>query len=388
MENVNIILFTRGSKGDLYPFLGLGAELKKRGHQITLITNYCYESYAREQGFDFVALDHKELFDTLNNTPNHFNKLASLQELYKKHIIPNISNDTLKIRNAAQDKLYRTIVFAHSNDYLAPMMAKEKWGLQLNLCVLSPKFVHGPFLFEAVMSSLQEEMNDMRSEFGLSKVNDWNAWVHQFDQSYAFWPEWFSDDSGAFGEIRYIGFLPIEAVESEPLQNGIAEFLTRFERNILITHGTSMPFDPEYFRLCAAACKDFDCGLILSTPFHDLRPSENLSNMISVDFCPFHQVLTSVNLIIHHGGIGTARECIANGIPQLIIGKGFDRQHNGKILTNLGVGRWLSPLNISAKTINEEVQFLLNSKDVNLRCEHYKQLGSASPNWSLLSGNC
>lgn len=381
----NIILFTRGSKGDLYPFLSIGAELKQRGHHVTLITNYCYESYAKEQGFDFVALDSKELFDMLNNTPSHFNKLASLQRLYKDHIIPNLTSDASKIGKVAQTNTNHTIVLAHSNDYLAPMMAKEKWGLQLCLCVLSPKFVHGPYLFEAVMASLKEEMNEIRSKFGLSRVSDWDSWVRQFDQCYAFWPKWFSDESGAFTELQYIGFLPIDTVEREPLQNEIAEFLTRFEENILITHGTSMPFDREYFRLCATAFESCNYGVILSTHFHDLLPSEGAPNVISVDFCPFHHVLPSINLIIHHGGIGTTRECIMNGIPQLVIGKGFDRQHNGKILTKLGVGQWLSPASQNKHVIREAIEFLLNSDKVDECCREYKWLSCQSPNWAVLS---
>ncbi len=45
---LNILLATVGSAGDVHPFVGLGVELKRRGHRVTLITSGAFETLAQK----------------------------------------------------------------------------------------------------------------------------------------------------------------------------------------------------------------------------------------------------------------------------------------------------------------------------------------------------
>jgi UDP:flavonoid glycosyltransferase YjiC (YdhE family) len=64
---MNVILVSIGTDGDIFPYVGLGARLRARGHSVTLAASAHYESLARENGFDFHALlsaeENHELFD-------------------------------------------------------------------------------------------------------------------------------------------------------------------------------------------------------------------------------------------------------------------------------------------------------------------------------------
>lgn len=127
---INVILLTRGTKGDLYPFIHIGRELKKRGHEVTLLSTYDYESYARREGFDFdfLTLELEESFQVKIEMPEFYTKLTSLLELYKDHIIPNLEKEFEVIE--AQVKKGKTVILAHSNYYFSALFSMEKLNRQ------------------------------------------------------------------------------------------------------------------------------------------------------------------------------------------------------------------------------------------------------------------
>ncbi len=61
---MNILLITTGSRGDLNPYLAIGIALKKRGHQVTLMSIDLYESNARDAGLSFISCGSNEDYFT------------------------------------------------------------------------------------------------------------------------------------------------------------------------------------------------------------------------------------------------------------------------------------------------------------------------------------
>lgn len=366
----DVILFTRGSKGDLYPFLRIGKGLIERGCKVTLLSNFCYENYALQEGFDFLALDDEDSFNTMNMPEFHSN-LPLLLKFFKDHIVAHLEKEVDAIVSKATRK--NTVILAHGNDYLAPLIAMEKTGIPVDICVLAPSFTQSFSLFEVLLRVLSDQVNHVRTKVGLEPVQDWKKWLHSFRHCFAFWPSWFyGDANAAVPDAKYIGFLSIDNIEENPLQEDIKDFIDNDAANILITHGTSRPFDDDYFRRGINACYRFDCKIIVSTPFRELLPETLPANVMWVEFCPFHELLPLVNLIIHHGGIGTVREAIANAVPQLIIGQGFDRQHNGRLVKNLRLGDLVSSQALNEELLYRKVCELLGDQIIKQKCEQYK----------------
>lgn len=293
----NVILFTRGTKGDLYPFLRIGKGLKERGCNVSLLSNYCYANYARQAEINFVKLDDEASFDALNNTPEFHTQLPAKLKLYREHIINHMENEVSLIG----EKVVKgdSIIVAHSNDYLSPLFAAEKFDMPVQLCMLAPSFVHGFSLFEAVLVSLSDELNGIRGRIGLDPVQDWKCWLKGFDGCFAFWPEWFSDEASEIvPDIDYLSFLSIDSVEATTLQKSVSDFVVGNFKNVLITHGTSHPFKDDYFEKAIHAFKGLEYKLIVSTPFRELLPESLPKNVMWVDFCPFHELLPLIDLII------------------------------------------------------------------------------------------
>lgn len=367
----DVVIFTRGTKGDLYPFLRLAQGLKGQGCSVTLMSNYCYEAYAAEVGLNFVELDDRESFENLNNVPEYHTNLPALLGMYRDHILSKLNGEVKLIGDVVKAN---SVLLAHSNDYLSPLFAMEKYGTPLYICMLAPSYAHGLVLFEAVLNSLTDELNKLRENIGLPRVEDWKTWLMKFEHCFALWPKWYSDEArNIVPRLDYLGFVSIESVEHAAIQQPIKDFLfDKCAPVVLVTHGTSKPFNDQYFKLCLSACEILGYKVIVSTPFPHLLPDPLPNNALWVDFCPFHLLLPFVDLIIHHGGIGTVRESIWHCTPQLIIGQGFDRQHNGRAVKKLGVGDWLAPNLLSINSICEKIGYIKSTHQIESQCRFYR----------------
>ena len=63
---MHVVLISIGTDGDIFPYAGLGAALRARGHAVTLLASEHYEPLAVRHGFAFQALvstaENDELF--------------------------------------------------------------------------------------------------------------------------------------------------------------------------------------------------------------------------------------------------------------------------------------------------------------------------------------
>jgi hypothetical protein len=66
------------------------------------------------------------------------------------------------------------------------------------------------------------------------------------------------------------------------------------------------------------------------------------SNVHTERFVPQADVLTRVDLVVHHGGAGTTLGAVANGLPQLILPQGADQPFNAAAIQRVGAGRALT----------------------------------------------
>lgn len=361
--------------GDIYPFLHIGRKLKTLGCDIIFMSNFRYRDNAEQEGFEFVALDDEAWFDYLNNVPESKRKLPALLKLYKD-IIPATTEKELALIESKIESPENTIILAHSNDYMTSMMAKEKYNIPLHLCVLAPSFVHSIQFFESVCKNASLQVNQVRENVGLLPVQDWEQWVRGFNDVFAFWPQWFScGKSNEVQEMENVGFPSVGHVDQNALQPEVTKFIDSEKKVVAISHGTSRPFRDNYFCDAIEACRNTGRKLLVITPFREYVP-DNISedkDVLVVDYCPFHELIPQIDLLIHHGGIGTVRESIASGTPQLIIGKGYDRPHNGRIVKGLTVGDWIAPNALSSETIKASIELILNSEDIASSCELHKE---------------
>ena len=72
--------------------------------------------------------------------------------------------------------------------------------------------------------------------------------------------------------------------------------------------------------------------------------------------------------LVHHGGIGTAAQGLAAGLPQLVMPMTFDQPDNANRLERLGVAASLRPRGFTGPAVAAALRRILDSDTVAARC--------------------
>ena len=98
-----------------------------------------------------------------------------------------------------------------------------------------------------------------------------------------------------------------------------------------------------------AAGPDGDPGLLGELP----------GNVHVARFLPQPEVLSRVDVIVHHGGAGTVLGALENGVPQLVLPQGADQPFNADLVARAGAGRRLTNDEQTPGAIGAAVEALL-----------------------------
>jgi UDP:flavonoid glycosyltransferase YjiC (YdhE family) len=71
----HIVLASIGTDGDIYPFLGLGIELRARGYEVTLATHERFADRAANAGIEFCLLLSDAEFDEVLTRPDFWHPI-------------------------------------------------------------------------------------------------------------------------------------------------------------------------------------------------------------------------------------------------------------------------------------------------------------------------
>lgn len=365
----NILLLTRGTGGDFYPFLCIGRALQARGHTATLITHRHYAEATRHAGLAFVALDPSE-------------DLAHTGDQAVARTLPDLLADLREglatIGPACErfGKLLRSgpaVLLANHNSFVAAQIFSEKHHAPLVSLFVAPAFVSNMPVHEELYRLAGADINRVRASLDLSPVRDWRAWWRSVRWSIGIWPEWFA----AREAIWPAGLTPVGFVfETEPagvLPAALQTILDGGVRPILITHGTSVPPKPEFFPASVAACRRLGLPCVLVTPHADCVPALLPNGAYWFKSLPFATLMPHLAAVIHHGGIGTAGTALSAGIPQVVLPMGIDRPDNALRLQHLGVGVHLPPAYWNPDALVAALEPLLASTAVREHCAALKE---------------
>jgi UDP:flavonoid glycosyltransferase YjiC (YdhE family) len=76
--------------------------------------------------------------------------------------------------------------------------------------------------------------------------------------------------------------------------------------------------------------------------------------------------------VVHHGGVGTAAQGLAAGVPQLIMPMAHDQPDQAQRLKRLGVADWLLPKDFQADAVAARLQQLLKAEKTAAACRDMK----------------
>jgi rhamnosyltransferase subunit B len=350
-----------GSAGDVHPFVAVGRELVRRGHEVRIHASAWYEEAVTGAGLGFEAIDTKErylemtarpeLWDPRRGFPFIMNEgvLATLPELYRKleaearagsllvgsslalacrlvsekHDVPAI---TAHVSPAVLRTVHRVPVFAGVG-FVRRMPRRFKRGFWwLSDRILDPTWLPA--------------FNVFRRGIGLPPVRrPLNGWWNSPVGVLGFWPEWFAPTQPDWPcQLRLTGF-PFFDRASGDLEGELDRWLADGPPPVVFTHGSANVQGARFFAESAGVCERLKIRGLFVTARREDVPAHAPAGVRHASYVPFGQVLPRAAALVSHGGIGTVAQGLRAGVPQLVVAMAHDQHDNGSRIEDLGAGR-------------------------------------------------
>ena len=360
---MRITLLALGSRGDVQPFVPLGAALRERGHRVRVASFATYERLFRGAGFDFHAIggDAQALVlaagnglltggrNPLTGTLALRRSFATLADGIGHDLADPVLRDTDLILNQLPGNLYGADLAEHlgikslsvgvlplSRTRAWPMMAFPpgpvgptryndlSYGIATGLLWL----LFGPAIqrwrtrtlglrrLDAAQALAERATSPMIygfSEHVVPRPTDWGEQIAITGWWLPGWPDWRPpEDLQRFVEDGeppvFIGFGSMPVADAARLTRMIVDAVGLSGRRAVLNAGWA--------------------GLGGGLP----------ANILGIEQAPYDWLFPRVSAVIHHGGSGTVGFGLTHGRPSQIVPFGFDQFFWGDRIRALGVG--------------------------------------------------
>jgi len=392
---MHYLVMPLGSAGDVHPFVGLALELKRRGHTVTLATNGYFAGLAAKFRLEFIEVGDSSAFYQGINNPDLWHPFRSFPYLYRKMIEPTVrpqyeiiaseiaKRPTTVLCNCfgfgalnAQDKLDANVVSVHLQPIMLwsriqpprmPGLFGPKW-LQHHMYKMAQRLVIDP----VVLPSL----NSFRRELGIPPVKHVMDWWHSKKLLLCLFPEWFCkaqpDWPGPNAQVDF----PLwderengQGTFSPDLSETLDPFLNQGSPPIAFTPGSANIFGNDFFDIAVRACEKLKRRAIFLTRFPEQLPAKLPGSVLHIPFAPLSFLLPRCSALVHHGGIGSAAQAMAAGVPQLIRPQAHDQFDNAMRIVEQGIGDFLKPRNFTVNALASKLKKLIESDKVGEQCK-------------------
>jgi rhamnosyltransferase subunit B len=358
------ILVTMGTDGDVLPFVGLGAALRRRGHRVTLAANEHYRALALYHNLSFEALVSEEETAALMGNADIWHPVRSallgarwggpaigkqyalLADLARDEDSALVANPPVFAARLVQEKLSRPL----ASLVVMPWMIPSVWApptmmVMGNLPRRTPRFVVRFYwrILEMFADLLVgPHLNRVRKSLGLPSQRRIARWTFSRELTVGVFPAWYAPPQPDWPRnTELTGFPLFDGGREKSLPGATLDFLRTGPPPIAFTFGTGMRHGRELYGAAVEACQRLGARGILLTRFVEQVSSALPSSVHHCPYAPFRRLFPLCAAVVHHGGVGTTAQAMAAGLPQLILPLAWDQLDNATRVKGLEVGNWL-----------------------------------------------
>jgi len=381
----------------VHPFAWLARILHARGHEVLLVTQAATEEMAKRSGVPYVAVgDADEQLAIIKNPDlwhptKAFPLVSSCIPPYARQIIPILEKEIEPGRTVvlAGSLAYGARIVGERQDVpvftvdLQPslmmsvedspvMVAWAEWVPHAPKWVRKAFFAIGKWQVDRVMAPIGR----LEQEFGLPKREKVprHDWWHSRDGVICLYPNWFGPKAADWPDNAVVTRFPLydegHAIALEP---ELEKFLATEDAPVVMTPGSANAHAAEFIREAVAGVVKAGRRGILATRYPEQVPKDLPGSIKFFEYIPFGQIFPRAAAVIHHGGVGTVAQCLAAGVPQLLMPMAHDQPDNAARIRKLGVGDYLYPARFRAGRIAEKLGTLLTSEHVRKACDVVRQ---------------
>jgi rhamnosyltransferase subunit B len=394
-RQLNVLLPTLGSAGDVHPFIGLGLALVARGHRATLLTNSYFQSLIEAQGLGFLPVGSLADVESALADPDLWHARRGFQVVARRLIVPSIETIYRHIESHAD----ADTVVAASSISLGARIAQERLGIPTASIHLQPTVIRSlidsgmfgdmrisaaqPVWFKralfrfidwaAIDRILGQPLNEFRATLDLPPVRRVLArWIHSPDCVIGFFPDWFAAPQADWpAHTHLVGFPLWDGSGALAVPEAVQEFLQAGPPPVVFTPGSAAAHAQSFFAESIAAVRQLGARAMLVTNFLEQVPQPLPPGVEAFGYVPFSEVLPHAAALAHHGGIGTLAQGIKAGIPHLAVPSAHDQFDNGWRIGQLGLGRSIPERRYRAAAAAAALSALLDDASMRERCRAY-----------------
>jgi rhamnosyltransferase subunit B len=390
---LHIIIIAVGSSGDVHPLLGLGRTFAKEGHRVSFCTSPAFSKIVERCGLRFLPFGTEEEYYAAINNPALWNPRTSLKTLWTAVAVRIRPLYDLLCAEVDND----TIMAAHPWAFGARLL-QEKHGVPLVSLQISPSTflsarrppIHKQFTIpmslpyparagllwafdRGVLDRIcAPDINRIRAELGLPSVTRiMGRWMHSPQGVLGLFPEWFAPPQTDWpAKVALTGFPLFDEADFRSIDAELEDFLAKGPAPVVFTPGSTLVDGLSYYARAADALNALGCrGIFLASQRTELPPLT--PNILARTYVPLSKLLPQARALVHHGGIGTASQAFAAGIPQLITPFAHDQFDNAARVERLGCGLQMA-LHARGASMLEPLKRLLEDENIQLNCATFQ----------------
>ena len=365
MAALHAILASIGTDGDVYPFVALGAVLRRRGYRVTMVANEPFRPVAAEHDLEFAALISAEETHEVLSHPDFWHPLkgawvvsrwgtrfvgrqyALLAELTAGEGTVLVASPAVAAARLIQEKLSKPLATVLLQPWIVPSLhAPPVMPAGLTLPRGTPRLLGAMYfrLIDGIGDALVgRAINRVRAHLGLGHMRRIFRWWFSPQLVIGLFPEWYGPPQADWPpQIRLAGFPMSDGRADIGLPASLEQFLDAGEPPIAFTFGTGMMHGAKLFAAAVQACRRIGVRGVLVTKYRRQLPRSLPPSVHHCQFAPFLRLFPKCAAVVHHGGVGTVAKALGAGTPQLVLPLAFDQLDNAMRVARLGAGEWLS----------------------------------------------
>jgi rhamnosyltransferase subunit B len=392
-----IVFATFGSLGDIYPYIALALELKRRGHHPVIATSDVHRTAIEAERIDYAPMrpHAADLGDPAELVGKLLHPTQGPRYLIREIMMPHVRGAYEDLDRACSGA---DVLVTHPLAFAGRIVA-EKRALAWRSTVLSPlslMSVYDPPFFSVapwlivvrrlgiapyrgvfamlkrVVGSWEKPLHDLRAELGLPSMRSFAQFEGQFAPAGTLalfsrllaqpQPDW-PPHTDLCGFARYDGPAPASFVRDQ-----LEHWLAAGPPPIVFTLGSSVSMSPTgFFAIALAAARTLRMRALLITGQDaaaidaQARNSGIGSSVRAFDYLPYSDVFPHAAAIVHQAGIGTLAQALASGKPQVIVPVSFDQPDNARRAVLLGVGLDIPFRKVDAPALTSALRAVIES---------------------------
>ncbi len=354
-----------GSGGDVAPLAAVAERLAARGLQTTLLAPQRYAGLVQATDVTFASIGADDTFSQVFDAADVWTARHGLADSWRYYGAA-MRSGLAALRRGWQPA---DTVLVSSSFAVAARLAQECDGFANTTVHLSPSLmlsrVRPPrwpahsippgwpqWLQQGLVAAAERwgidpvigaQVNPFRAELGLPPQRRlFSQWIHSPQRvAYAF-PEWLAPAASDWPLAGVFAGFPQPSGVPRPLSGEVEAFLRGGDGPVVVvTAGTAVAVRPAWVaRVTAFALAQGARVIVVEADTGSIPTS---GSVLRVRFAPFESLLPRVQLVVHHGGIGTAAEALRTGIAQWLVPTCHDQPDNADRLQRMGLARTLAP---------------------------------------------